>query len=324
MTQLRTDLLPADPAGIATAARLLRGGQLVAFPTETVYGLGADAGNADAVAALYAAKGRPAENPLIVHLPDAAAAQPLARFPPHALRLAAAFWPGPLTLVLPRADSAALAPAVSAGRPTVALRVPAHPLAQALLRAVRRPVAAPSANRSGKLSPTLAADAMAGLSGRIAAVIDGGACTIGLESTIVAVDAAQLRLLRPGAIGADLLAEAAGAPVTAAAQDPNAPVEAPGQLATHYAPEAVLRLDVTAPDPGEVWVGFGPGCDGAALSLSDTGDLAEAAARLFATLRAADRLAAEGGGRIGVAPVPDHHLGLAINDRLRRAAAPRE
>lgn len=314
-------LLPPDAAGVATAARLLRGGGLVALPTETVYGLAADARNPAAVAAIYAAKGRPPDNPLIVHLADAAAARAAGVFDPLADRLADAFWPGPLTLVLPLAPGAGLAPAVTAGRATVALRVPAHPVARALLAAFGGPLAAPSANPSGKLSPTRAADVVAGLDGRIDAVLDGGACAIGLESTIVATDAGRLRLLRPGALDAALLAEAAGLPVADATAPGDRP-EAPGQMASHYAPEAALRLGVTAPRPDEVWIGFGPGCADADLTLSAAGDLAEAAAALFVTLRAADRLAATRGGVIAVAPVPGHGIGAAIGDRLRRAAAP--
>jgi L-threonylcarbamoyladenylate synthase len=316
-----TPLLPADPAGIAAAVRLLRAGGLVGFPTETVYGLGADARNPGAVAAIYAAKGRPTDNPLIVHLADAAAARALAAFDPLADRLADAFWPGPLTLVLPLGPDAGLAPAVTAGRPTVALRVPSHPAALRLLGAFGGPLAGPSANPSGKLSPTRAADVLAGLGGRIAAVLDGRDCAIGLESTIVATADGRLRLLRPGALAADPLARAAGVPVEDATRLAGTAPEAPGQMAAHYAPEAALRLDVAAPRPGEVWIGFGPGMADADLTLSAAGDLAEAAATLFATLRAADRLAAARGGAIAVAPVPGRGLGAAINDRLRRAAA---
>ncbi|MDP2084881.1 MAG: L-threonylcarbamoyladenylate synthase [Gemmobacter sp.] len=310
--------LAPDSAGIARAAALLRAGGLVAFPTETVYGLGGDATCDAAVAGIYAAKGRPSHNPLIVHVPDLAAAERLAVFDDQARALAAAFWPGPLTLVLPLRTDAGLSPRITAGHTRVALRVPAHPLAQHLLRACARPLAGPSANPSGKISPTTAAHVLHGLSGRIAAVLDGGPCTVGVESTILAPGTPPA-LLRPGGISAEDIARVLGTLPARAADTPN-PV-APGQLASHYAPDAALRLNVTAPLPGELWVGFGP-CPGAALSLSETGDLAQAAARLFATLREADRRAGPA-GRIAVAPVPHRGLGLAINDRLARAAAPR-
>lgn len=326
MAGTATRLLPADQDGIAMAVALLRQGRLVGFPTETVYGLGADACDPAAVAAIYAAKGRPPENPLIVHVADAAAARALGTFDPLADRLAAALWPGPLTLVLPLAPGAGLAGGVTGGRATVALRIPAHPVARALLAGFGGPVAAPSANPSGKLSPTVAGDVLAGLGGRIAAVIDGGACAIGLESTIVATSGMMLRLLRPGAIGPETLAAAAGAGVPLPARTgggaPDRP-EAPGQSASHYAPEAPMRLMADQPEPGEVWIGFGPGCEAADLTLSQAGDMAEAAARLFATLRAADALAGARGATIAVSPVPDRGIGTAINDRLRRAAAPR-
>ena len=316
-----TRLLPPDAPGLAEAAALLAGGRLVAFPTETVYGLGGDARNPDAVAAIYAAKGRPAKNPLIVHVPDVGAARALARFTPEAERLAAAFWPGPLTLVLPIAPDAGLAPAVTAGLSTVAIRVPDHAVARALLTSAGAPLAAPSANPSGKISPTAPAHVMEGLAGRIAAVLDGGPCPVGVESTIVGLADGPARLLRPGGLPPEAIEECLGHPLVRAQSDPDRP-SAPGQLASHYAPEAALRLDAPAPEPGEVWIGFGPGCDDAAFSLSPSGDLAEAAAKLFAMLRAADK-AAGPGGRIAVAPVPLRGLGRAINDRLSRAAAPR-
>lgn len=310
--------LPPDAAGIARAAALLRAGGLVAFPTETVYGLGGDATCDAAVAGIYAAKGRPSHNPLIVHVPDLAAAERLAEFDAPARALAAAFWPGPLTLVLPLRPDAGLSPRITAGHTRVALRVPAHPLARALLRACARPLAGPSANPSGKVSPTTAAHVLQGLSGRIAAVLDGGPCPVGVESTILA-PGTPTELLRPGGLPAEAIARVLGAAPLRPA-DAARPV-APGQLASHYAPEAALRLDAAAPEPGELWIGFGP-CPGADLSLSETGDLAQAAARLFATLREADRRAGPG-GRIAVAPVPATGLGAAINDRLARAAAPR-
>ncbi len=312
----RTEILPPDAAGIARAAAMLQAGELVALPTETVYGLAGDARNAQAVAAIYAAKGRPALNPLIVHVADLAAAERLADLPPPALRVARAFWPGPLTLVAPLRAGHALAPAVTAGLPTVALRVPAHGLARAVLDAFGGPVAAPSANPSGRISPTSAAHVLAGLSGRIAAVLDGGACPVGLESTILGVKDGAPVLLRAGGVSAEALTEVLGAAPMAGG---GGQVTAPGQLPSHYAPRAPLRLNAQAPAADEVWIGFGPDCAGAELTLSATGDLNEAAARLFAVLHEADAM----GRAIAVAPVPERGLGVAINDRLRRAAAPR-
>jgi L-threonylcarbamoyladenylate synthase len=314
----QTLILPPDAAGLARAAALLRAGGLVAFPTETVYGLGGNATCDAAVARIYAAKGRPSHNPLIVHVADLAAAERLAVFDDQARALAATFWPGPLTLVLPLRADAGLSPRITAGHARVAIRVPAHPLARALLRACALPLAGPSANPSGKISPTTAAHVLQGLSGRIAAVLDGGPCTLGVESTILAPGPVPA-LLRPGSLTPEDLARVLGT-LPARPADAVRPL-APGQLASHYAPEATVRLNVTHPDPGEIWVGFGP-CPGAALSLSETGDLAQAAARLFATLREADRIAGPG-GRIAIAPVPQTGPGLAINDRLSRAAAPR-
>lgn len=313
-----TRTLAADDAGIAEAAQLLAAGGLVAFPTETVYGLGGDARSDAAVAGIYAAKGRPGFNPLIVHLPDLAAAEAIADVGPNARKLALAFWPGPLTLVLPLRAGARISPLVTAGLATVAVRVPAHPLAQRLLRAFGGPVAAPSANPSGRVSPTEAGHVLDGLSGRIAAVLDGGACQVGLESSIVLADP-KPALLRPGGVPVEALEAVLGQPVGRGTSE-GQPV-APGQLASHYAPRAAVRLNATDAAIGEILVGFGP--VKGALSLSETGDLAEAAARLFALLREADRLAGPG-GRIGFAPVPETGLGLAINDRLRRAAAPRD
>lgn len=321
MDRRQTERLAGDADGIARAAAVLRAGGLVAFPTETVYGLGADARDGRAVAGIFAAKGRPAFNPLIVHVPDLAAAERLAVLPAAAQRLAAAFWPGPLTLVVPLRADAGLSPLVTAGLPTVGLRVPAHPVAQALLAAAGCPVAAPSANPSGRVSPTTADHVLAGLSGRIDAVLDGGTCPLGLESTIVGFDPDPV-ILRPGGVTAEALAIALGAPVPASdggkADRPNAP----GQLASHYAPRAALRLEAERPRPGERFVGFGPPPPGIVpdLSLSPSGDLMEAAARLFAVLHAVD---AGGDGPVAVAPVPEAGLGRAINDRLRRAAAPR-
>jgi L-threonylcarbamoyladenylate synthase len=308
-------LLP-DSAGIAQAAALLEAGALVALPTETVYGLAGDARSPQAVAAIYAAKGRPSFNPLIVHVADQTEAARFADLGALGDALARAFWPGPLTLVAPLRAGHGLADAVTAGLPTVALRVPAHPIAQAVLRAFGRPVAAPSANPSGRISPTTAAHVLAGLEGRISAVLDGGACGVGVESTILGLGAGRLTLLRPGGIPLEALAQATGLPIL---DSEGSAITAPGQMASHYAPAASVRLNVTRPAPDEVWIGFGPACAGATLSLSETGDLAEAAARLFATLHAADQMNAP----IAVAPVPESGLGRAINDRLRRAAAPR-
>lgn len=314
---ISTRRLGPDPDGIAQAAALLGAGQLVALPTETVYGLAADATDPEAVAAIYAAKGRPAHNPLIVHLPDAAAADRLAVLDATGQRLAQAFWPGPLTLVAPLRDGHGLAPAVTAGLGTVALRVPAHPVAQAVLAAAGRPLAAPSANPSGRISPVTAGHVLSGLDGRIAAVLDAGPCAVGLESTIVGL--APLRLLRAGGLPVEEIEAALGRPLTVAAGKP----EAPGMLASHYAPRGRLRLAVTAPAQGEVWIGFGPGAAGdPGLNLSPRGDLAEAAARLFHALHEADARAGAR-GCIAVAPIPDDGPGRAINDRLSRAAAPR-
>lgn len=307
-----TEPLLPTPQGLARAAQLLRDGQLVAFPTETVYGLGGDARSDIAVARIFAAKNRPTFNPLIVHLPDLETAQTYARFSPLALQIAAQFWPGPLTLVLPLIPNQ-LSPLATAGLHTVAIRVPAHPTAQALLRAAQIPLAAPSANPSGKLSPTAAAHVAATLTGRIAAILDGGPCAVGLESTILALDPPTL--LRPGGLAAELIE-----PLTGPLAPPGPHITAPGQLASHYAPNAPLRLNATEPHAGETLIGFGP--IKGHLTLSATGDLTEAAAALFATLRAADTLAGPT-GKLAVAPIPDRDLGRAINDRLTRAAAPR-
>jgi L-threonylcarbamoyladenylate synthase len=312
-----TRILAPDDSGIAEAAALLAAGGLVAFPTETVYGLGADARSDKAVARIFAAKARPSFNPLIVHVPDIEAVQAITTLGPNARTLALRFWPGPLTLVLPLREGTGLSPLVSAGLPTVAVRVPAHPLAQRLLRQFGGPVAAPSANPSGRVSPTRADHVLEGLSGRIDAVLDGGPCSVGLESTILLADPDPI-LLRPGGIPLEMLAEALSRmPGERAAADRP---DAPGQLASHYAPEAKLRLDAERALSGEVLVGFG--AIRGDLSLSTTGNLEEAAAALFHVLREADLLAGKS-GRIAFAPVPKTGLGLAINDRLRRAAAPR-
>ncbi len=300
----------ADEGGIAEAARLLGGGRLAALPTETVYGLAADAADAAAVAAIFEAKGRPAHNPLIVHVADLAMAARYGRITPLAARLAAAFWPGPLTLVVPRVADAPLAPAVTAGLPTVALRVPAHPVMQGVIRALGRGLAAPSANRSGRLTPTRPGDVT--LAGA-ALVLDAGPAAHGLESSIVDATGATPILLRPGAIAAETLAVAAGTALSAGA---HGSVRAPGMLLRHYAPRLPLRLDALQAAGHEYHLGFGPVAGDA--SLSPSGDLAEAAARLFALLHDAER---SGRQAIAVAPIPVHGLGAAINDRLRRAAA---
>ena len=312
-----TTRLHADADGIARAAALLAQGQAVAIPTETVYGLAADARQPGAVARIYAAKGRPSHNPLIVHVSGIEQAQALARFTPQAEAVAAAFWPGPLTLVLPMAPDAGLAPAVTAGGESVALRCPGHPVAQAILAAFGGPLAAPSANPSGRVSPTRSDHVLAGLSGRIEAVLEGGPCAVGVESTILALDGPPA-LLRPGGVTVEAIEAVLGAAL-ALPGDPATP-KAPGQLASHYAPEAGVRLNAITAQPGEVLVGFG--AVKGALTLSDRGDLLEAAANLFHLLRAADDLAGAGGA-IAFAPIPETGLGRAINDRLRRAAAPR-
>lgn len=318
---METRVRPADEAAIEEAAALLRAGALVAFPTETVYGLGGDATNDRAVAEIFAAKGRPSFNPLISHVPDQAAAEAEAAFNPTARALAARFWPGPLTLVLPRRAESRISLLACAGLPTVALRVPRHPVAQRLLRRVGRPVAAPSANPSGAVSPTTAAHVREGLNGRVALILDAGPCPVGVESSVLGFDAADRpRLLRPGGVTVEEI-EAAVGPLAASGELERP--ESPGQLASHYAPRAALRLDATAVEADEALLAFGPDAPTGAravLNLSPTGDLTEAAANLFAYLRALD---ATGAPRIAVSPIPKAGLGRAINDRLRRAAAPR-
>ena len=301
----------------ARAADQLRQGELVAFPTETVYGLGADATNDRAVAAIFAAKQRPAFNPLISHLASAGMVADLAYWNDAARALADAFWPGALTLVLPRTDDCAIALVASAGLDTVALRVPSHLGAQSLLAAVGRPVAAPSANRSGRISPTTAEHVNQELGNAVAFILDGGPCEIGLESTVVGFHADAPVLLRPGGISLEQL-EAVVGRFSIGVDAPESP-SAPGQLASHYAPDKSLRLNAMEAALGEVFLGFGPVCDGG-HNLSASGDLIEAAANLFAILR---RLDQGPGSAIAVAPIPETGLGRAINDRLRRAAAPR-
>jgi len=301
---VQTRVLPFNDQTIAEASRLIVTGQAVAVPTETVYGLAADATNAEAVARIYEAKGRPSFNPLIVHVTDLAAADRIGEFSESARELAERHWPGPLTLVVPLRRDAGIASIVTAGLPTIGLRVPAHPTMQALLRACGRPLAAPSANASGSISPTRAEHVLKSLGDRIPMIIDGGPTERGLESTIVAATAGPLRLLRPGPIEVD------------AERTSGERIEAPGQLASHYAPSKPLRLGATSAETDEYLIGFGPIAGDSTLSAS--GDLVEAAAKLFDQLHQADASAKP---RIAVAPVPDQGLGAAINDRLRRAAA---
>ena len=315
---IQPEILADTAAGHTRAADLLRQGALVALPTETVYGLAADATNDAAVAAIFTAKGRPGFNPLIVHVPDRATAETLAAFSDSARALADAFWPGPLTLVLPLKPGHGLSARVTAGLPSVAIRVPAHPAMQAVLRAAARPIAAPSANPSGKISATCAAHVLAGLGDKIGAVLDAGPCTVGVESTILAPEPGGTRLLRDGGIPREAIAPLTGPLISDTT--PGAKIQAPGQLASHYAPKTPLRLG-GAPTPDTIFIGFGPmTCD---VNLSPKGDLAEAAAQLFAALHQADAMAAaRNAAAIIVADIPDHGLGRAINDRLRRAAAP--
>jgi L-threonylcarbamoyladenylate synthase len=344
VTAQNTRVLPCDGDALAEAACLIRAGQPVAVPTETVYGLAADATSEAAVARIYAAKGRPSFNPLIVHVQGLAEAERLALFSEQA-RALTTFWPGALTLVVPVREDSGLAAAVTAGLPTIALRCPAHPVMQALLAEVGRPLAAPSANASGGLSPTRAEHVLASLGGRIPLILDGGATARGLESTIVAVEDGGVRLLRPGPISMDEIEAALSPPCKGGVgggsaeggrnsepeevslRSPTHPqplpsregrVEAPGQLVSHYAPTKPLRLEATSSRPDEWLVGFGAlaGDD----NLSPSGDLDEAAARLFDALHRAD---GQPRPRIAVAPIPNDGIGLAINDRLRRAAAPR-
>lgn len=308
----------ATDSAIAEAAEHLRAGRLVAFPTETVYGLGGDATNDTAVAGIFEAKGRPRFNPLIVHVPDAGAAGVLVEMDGRAHRVADAFWPGPLTLVLPRRADCALSLLVSAGLDSVAVRVPAHPLAQRLLREARRPVAAPSANRSGAISPTRAEHVLESLGERVALILDGGPCLVGVESTVLDLTGPVPTILRPGGVTRDDLEAVLGPVAESTGADEQAP-RSPGQLLSHYAPDRPVRLNAGGAESGEALLGFG-GTPQADADLSPAGDLKEAAANLFAMLRTLDRPPFTG---IAVAPVPDTGLGRAINDRLTRAAAPR-
>jgi len=307
-------MLDTSPEGISAAADILRDGRLVAVPSETVYGLMARADRDASVAAIYRAKGRPSFNPLIVHVPDLAAAQELARFDARALQLAEAFWPGALTLVLPLREGAAVAPAVTAGLPTLALRCPAHPVMRAVIEATGLALAGPSANRSGGVSPTDAVHVVTSLGANVDAVVDGGACQAGLESTIVALrEDGRWQVLRPGPITEARIEAILGTPSKPVTSHE---IEAPGQLASHYAPGKPVRLDAISAEEDEFHIGFGAVAGHATLSAS--GDLAEAAARLYSLLHEG---AAAPHSRIAIAPIPDSDIGTAINDRLRRAAA---
>ena len=311
-------LVSTSPDAIAQAAAILKRGGLVAFPTETVYGLGADATQDTAIAGIYAAKGRPSYNPLIVHVRDpswvAGIAMPEGRFDALARR----FWPGPLTLVLRRRADSPISALVSAGQDTIAVRSPDHPIARDILAAVRRPIAAPSANASGRVSPTRAADVIEGLGDKVDLVIDGGPCRVGLESTVLDLTSQVPVILRPGSVTKDQLEAAIGV-VEVSTSDPTRPVS-PGQLASHYAPRLPLRLNAVSAQNGEAMLGFGEVSGD--LNLSPAADLNEAAANLFAMLRALDQL--DRYRKIAVAPVSEHGVGVAINDRLKRAAAPRD
>lgn len=310
---METQLLPFGPDAIAQAASLIAAGKVVAAPTETVYGLAGDATNGAAVAAIYDAKGRPSFNPLIVHVADLAHAERLAVFDDRARALAAAFWPGALTMVLPVRSDSDLSSLVTAGLDTVALRVPAHRAMQALLAACGRPLAAPSANASGRISPTRAAHVASSLAGRIPLIIDDGATGLGLESTIITPATDGIHLLRPGPITPDQLQDVSGMPIIERIESDA--ITAPGQLLSHYAPSKPLRLATKLAAPDEYLIGFGP--VGGDTTLSPSGDLQEAAARLFDLLHQAD---ASPKPRIAIAPITDKGLGMAINDRLRRAA----
>jgi L-threonylcarbamoyladenylate synthase len=325
---LSTLILPAGEAAVAEATRMLEAGGLVAFPTETVYGLGADATNPAAVARLYQAKGRPAFNPLISHVADLSAAEKIGRFGAEASALARAFWPGPLTLVLPKTRDCAVADLATAGLDTTAIRVPSHPLARAILTAFGEPVVAPSANLSGHVSPTTAAHVQSDLDGRIDLIVDGGPVEVGVESTVVGCFDAPM-LLRPGGLPREAIERLLGRALLQApadAESDSGQPLAPGMLASHYAPRTRVRLNATTIAPGEALLAFGPPVAGsehaaAVMNLSARGDLNEAAASLFGYLRALDARAAT---TIAVMPIPDHGLGEAINDRLRRAAVGRE
>lgn len=315
MDQLTPVLSADNDQAIARAADLLRDGRLVAFPTETVYGLGADAADDRAVAKIYEVKQRPSFNPLIVHFADQAALSSHIEWNDRAERLAAEFWPGPLTLVLQRQVNSSISKLASAGLDTLAVRVPDHPVAAALLRAAHRPIAAPSANPAGAMSPTTAQHVYDGLSGNIDLILDDGRCQVGLESTVVNVRDSTPQLLRPGGITEEQLVSCLGGHLVGLT---SSELRSPGMLSRHYSPSTPLRLDVEVPQSGEILLGFGPDCPATPYNLSRAGDLIEAAANLFAILHAID---VQGAHCIAVAPIPDIDLGKAINDRLRRAAA---
>ena len=324
-SMLETKRLTAGGAGLEQAAATLRGGGLVAFPTETVYGLGADATNAQAVAGIYAAKERPSFNPLIAHVDSFESARVQGIFDDTATHLAQSFWPGPLTLVVPVSPTCTISDLARAGLDSVGLRVPAHPLAHALLEKAGRPIAAPSANRSGRVSPTIADHVLGDLDGRIDAVLDGGPSEVGVESTIVACLGGPPRLLRPGGVPREAIEAVIGQAIAGGSEAGSTPL-APGMLASHYAPRAKVRLNAASVRPGEAVLLFGAelpqgvASAQATLNLSESGDLKEAAAHLFSYLRQLD---ASGAETIAVCPVPEAGLGEAINDRLRRAAAER-
>ena len=310
-------ILPLDDRSIAIAVEHIRAGRLVAFPTETVYGLGGDATNGEAVAAIFEAKGRPRFNPLIVHVPDMIAARRIGDFDKRTEELASRFWPGPLTLVVKRRADSGISELASAGLETVAIRMPAHRGARTFLAEANRPLAAPSANRSGKISPTTAQHVADELGDAVALILDGGACEVGLESTVLDMSGETPLLLRPGGAALEELEEALGRKIEIAG--PGAAIASPGMLESHYAPGLPLRMDARKAEAGEALLGFGP-APAATLNLSERGDLREAAANLFAMLRALDR---PDFAAIAVMPIPEQGLGRAINDRLRRAATPR-
>ncbi len=312
-----TEILTPDGPGIAQAVEMLRAGRLVAFPTETVYGLGGDATNGEAVAAIFEAKGRPRFNPLIVHVPDMIAARHIGEFDKRAEELASRFWPGPLTLVVKRRADSGISELASAGLDTVAIRMPAHRGARTFLAEAARPLAAPSANRSGKVSPTTAQHVADELGDAVALILDGGACEVGLESTVLDMSGETPVLLRPGGVPLEELEEALGRKIELAGA--GATIASPGMLESHYAPGLPLRMEAAGAEAGEALLGFGPAPD-ATLNLSQSGDLREAAANLFAMLRTLDR---PDFTAVAVMPVPEKGLGRAINDRLRRATAPR-
>lgn len=316
--KLMTEIHKLDDKGISKAAKLLLRGDVVAFPTETVYGLGADATDDLAVAKIYEAKGRPSFNPLIIHLPNIKAIERYAILPDIGMKLADTFWPGAMTLVLKRKPNCKLSKLVSAGLDTIAVRIPAHAGARDLLRVVDRPIAAPSANASGKLSPSTAEHVQQSLEGRVKLILDGGACPVGLESTIIDVSTDNPALLRPGGLSAEAIEVILGKTLLRAVSDDHAP-KSPGMLSSHYAPDSKIRLNVDEPTNDETLLGFGDVKD-ASFNLSPKGDLVEAAANLFKMLHDIDEVSS---GKIAISPIPNQGLGLAINDRLNRAAAPR-